>query len=95
MDFIRSLDSERRKRQHLKNQVQWYDRRESKHLRSAYNVRSLTSDKRLMIIGKRSVQRLTLTKQAPGKTIQWSGSPRLWLTPPQKKSPGGISEAMR
>lgn len=37
--FIRSLDSERRKRQHLKNQVQWYGRRESKHLRSAYNVR--------------------------------------------------------
>ena len=30
--FIRSLDSERRKRQHLKNQVQWYVRRESKHL---------------------------------------------------------------
>ena len=38
--FIRSLDSERRKRQHLKNQVQWYGRRESKHLCSAYNVRS-------------------------------------------------------
>ena len=38
--FIRSLDSERRKRQHLKNQVQCYGRRESKHLRSAYNVRS-------------------------------------------------------
>ena len=38
--FIRSLDSERRKRQHLKKQVQWYDRRESKHLRSAYNARS-------------------------------------------------------
>ena len=38
--FIRSLDSERRKRQHHKNQVQWYARRESKHLRSAYNVRS-------------------------------------------------------
>ena len=37
---LRSLDSERRKRQHLKNQVQWYDRRESKHLRSAYNARS-------------------------------------------------------
>ena len=30
--FLRSLDSERRKRQHLKNQVQWYVRRESKHL---------------------------------------------------------------
>ena len=30
--FIRSLDSERRKRQHLKKQVQWYVRRESKHL---------------------------------------------------------------
>ena len=30
--FIRSLDSERRKRQHLKKQVQWYGRRESKHL---------------------------------------------------------------
>ena len=38
--FIRSLDSERRKRQHLKKQVQWYGRRESKHLRSAYNDRS-------------------------------------------------------
>ena len=38
--FLRSLDSERRKRQHLKNQVQWYGRRESKHLRSAYNDRS-------------------------------------------------------
>ena len=30
--FLRSLDSERRKRQHLKNQVQWYGRRECKHL---------------------------------------------------------------
>ena len=29
---LRSLDSERRKRQHLKKQVQWYDRRESKHI---------------------------------------------------------------
>ena len=38
--FIRSLDSERRKRQHLKKQVQWYVRRESKHLFRAYNVRS-------------------------------------------------------
>lgn len=38
--FIRSLDSERRKRQHLKNQVQWYGRRESKHHCSAYNDRS-------------------------------------------------------
>ena len=38
--FIRSLDSERRKRQYLINQVPWYDRRESKHLRIAYNVRS-------------------------------------------------------
>ena len=38
--FIRSLDSERRKRQHLKNQVQWYVRRESKHLFRAYNVRN-------------------------------------------------------
>ena len=38
--FIRSLDSERRKRQHLKNQVQWYVRRESKHHCRAYNVRS-------------------------------------------------------
>ena len=25
----------------------------------------------------------------------YRGSPRFWLTPPQKKSPGGISEAMR
>ena len=38
--FIRSLALERRKRQHLKNQVQWYVRRESKHLFRAYNVRS-------------------------------------------------------
>ena len=38
--LLRSLDSERRKRQHLKNQVQWYGRRESKHHFSAYNVRS-------------------------------------------------------
>ena len=37
---LRSLDSERRKRQHLINQVQWYGRRESKHLCSAYNDRN-------------------------------------------------------
>lgn len=27
------------------------------------------------------------TKQASAKTTEWSGSPRLWLTPPQKKKP--------
>ena len=37
---LRNLDSERRKRQHLINQVPWYGRRESKHIRSAYNDRS-------------------------------------------------------
>ena len=30
---------------------------------------------------------LTLTKQASAKTTEWRGSPRLWLTPPQKKKP--------
>ena len=28
-------------------------------------------------------------------TTEWRDSPRLWLAPPQKKSPGGISEAVR
>ncbi len=46
IDYTQLRTQSGRKRQHLKNQVQWYVRRESKHLRSAYNVRSPTSDKR-------------------------------------------------
>ena len=75
----------------LNNQVQWYDRRESKHQCSAYNVRSRVQQP---MFGKRHNALLLLSKPS-AKTIQWSGSPRFWLTPPQKKSPGGISEAMR
>ena len=76
----------------LDNQVQWYGRRESKHLFRAYNVRSRVHQP---MFGERHNALLLLSKSY-AKTIQWSGSPRLWLTPPpQKKSPGGISEAMR
>ena len=81
--LLRSLDSERRKRQHLKNQVQWYDIRESKHLRSAYNARSRVQQP---MFGERHNALLLLSKPS-AKTIQWSGSPRFWLTPPQKKMP--------
>ena len=38
---------------------------------------------------------LLLLSKPPQRRHKWSGSPRLWLTPPQTKSPGGISEAMR
>ena len=73
----------RRKRQHLKNQVQWYGRRESKHHCSAYNDRSRVQQP---MFGERQNALLLLSKPS-AKTIQWSGSPRLWLTPTQKKKP--------
>ena len=34
-----------------------------------------------------AIQCFTLTKQASAKTTEWSGSPRFWLTPSQKKKP--------
>ena len=81
--FIRSLDSERRKRQHLKEQVQWYVRRESKHLFRAYNVRSRVQQP---MFGERHNALLLLSKSS-AKTIQWSGSPRFWLLHRKRKAP--------
>ena len=57
----------------------------------AYNVRSRVQHP---MFGERYNALLLLSKP-PAKTILWSGSQRFWLTPQQKKSPGGISEAMR
>ena len=57
--FLRSLDSERRKRQHLKNQVQWYVRRESKHL-SVPTTCEVECSSQCSV----SAQCLTRTKQA-------------------------------
>ena len=67
----------------LKNQVQWYGRRESKHLRSAYNDRSRVHQP---MFGERHNALLLLSKP-PQRRPKRSGSPRLWLTPPQKKAP--------
>ena len=58
--FLRSLDSERRKRQHLKNQVQWYGRRESKHL----SVPTTKMEKRAATKVRWATLCLTITKQA-------------------------------
>ncbi|MDD6869335.1 MAG: hypothetical protein PUE39_07285 [bacterium] len=47
------------------------------------------------MFGERHYALLLLSKPS-AKTTEWRGSPRLWLTPPpQKKSPGDTSEAMR
>ena len=67
--FIRSLDSERRKRQHLKNQVQWYGRRESKHHFRAYNVRSWVQQP---MFGERQNALLVLSK-APQRRQSGAG----------------------
>ena len=70
-----------RKRQHNKSGSD-YDSGESTLL-CAYNVRSRVHQP---MFGERH-NAVTLTKQASAKTTEWRGSPRLWLTPPQKKKP--------
>ena len=67
----------------LNNQVQWYGRRESKHLFRAYNVRSRVQQP---MFGERQ-NAVTLTKQASAKTTEWSGSPRLLAHSTANKKP--------
>ena len=85
------MDSERRKRQHLKNQVKWYDRRESKHLRSAYNVRIRVHQP---MFGKRHNALLLLSKP-PQRRQSGAVAHDFGSLHRKRKSPGGISEAMR
>lgn len=89
--FIRSLDSERRKRQHLKNQVQWYGRRESKHHFSAYNDRSRVQQP---MFGERQNALLLLSKP-PQRRQSGAAAHDFGSLHRKRKSPGGISEAMR
>ncbi|MGM9800636.1 MAG: hypothetical protein ACI30M_08135 [Muribaculaceae bacterium] len=71
--------------------MQCYGRRESKHLSVPTTSEAECSSQ----CSVSDIPPYAYTKQASAKTTEWSGSPRLWLTPPQRKNPGGISEAVR
>ncbi|MGM9857415.1 MAG: hypothetical protein ACI30Y_06385, partial [Candidatus Limisoma sp.] len=72
-------------------QVQWYGRRESKHLRSAYNDRSRVQQP---MFGERHNALLLLSKP-PQRRFSEAVAHDFGSFLRKRKSPRGISEAMR